>query len=187
MRPEDLIDAIGEIDGKLLKETDELRRSKKTPKKRWRASWKWAGVLVAACFCVVVCFNLTHMRMGTSMTATEDSAEKSSDNYMAGSAGSAESDEIYEESEAESEGSEEGAGAGKLLCSLSDYDAEIYVYDNVETLDEMTFKEALEIITEEGCEWYIVCGEQADENLIDEMVKYAEENAFDDALLNLIK
>ena len=181
MKPEDLIDAIGEIDEKLLRETDEIRQKQRSRHKRWSRLWKITGIAAAACFCVVIGYSFSHIRMDSSAPAMEAVRDENSRNYMSGEA--AGEDGAYDGDSVE----EAEALDGKYLCTLSDYDADIYIYGDYDaTADEMTYEEALKILAENGWEWYIVTGEDADEGLFDEMTAYAEENGYDKVLENLI-
>ena len=184
---DEIMDAIGKIDDDLLKETDELRRSPKRPKKRWAVWQKVCGAAAAACFCVVIGFLVSNIKMGSFAPPAEtyevnspsmaESKEAAGD-YRTSNDG-AEEEAAAEEQKAGSSGSGH-MGCEVFFCSLTDFDAGIWVSDETgDETGEMSFEEALEILENTDVSWYLETGDAEDK---EELFTFAEDAGYDDVL-----
>ena len=91
----------------------------------------------------------------------------------------AEEEAAAEEQKAGSSGSGH-MGCEVFFCSLTDFDAGIWVSDETgDETGEMSFEEALEILENTDVSWYLETGDAEDK---EELFTFAEDAGYDDVL-----
>ena len=174
MKPNQIMEAMGQIDDDLLAETDALRTSSRSKRKVWYRSPYFIGTAVAACFCLVIGLSLSNLRMGSS---------SSEDSMVAGESAASSVDQDFAGSVSNS--SADAAVADVLLCKLSDFDAEIYVDHEIsDTEEEMAFLDVLSLLSEQtDVIWRIApdasLSEEEANDVIDQMLTYVAEEGYD--------